>query len=175
MTKHKVKHPNLYEVNTRVLLSRYKKGQHRATLTDIPDSYWQNLAERGMDWIWLMGVWTLKEKQINPNLIPGNMMAEFKELLPDLTEEDIDGSTYAIDDYTVDPVIGGETELIEVRKKLSKLGMHLMLDFVPNHYGAHTHFIHSNPEYFIEIDSSALQDNFPNALTHNHLLQLYHQ
>jgi len=159
MTTKNVHHPNLYEVNTRLLLTRYKKGRRRPTLRDIPDTYWQELAGRGMDWVWLMGVWTLTEKQINPNLIPGQMMTEFTEILPDLTEDDIDGSTYAIDDYTVDPVIGGESELFEIRTKLSELGMRLMLDFIPNHYGAHTHFIHSHPEYFIEIEHPSILAN----------------
>jgi Alpha amylase, catalytic domain len=168
----KVKHPNLFEVNTRVLLSRYKKGQDRTTLKDIPDSYWKNLADKGMDWVWLMGVWTLKEKQINPNLIPENMMVEFKRLVPDLTEDDIDGSTYAIDDYTVDPVIGGEEQLIEIRNKLSQFGMRLMLDFIPNHYGANTHFIHSHPEYFIEVEQDIFQTDqktFYSPLTRDNL------
>lgn len=150
----KVKHPSLYEVNTRVLLSRYKKDQTRATLKDIPDTFWQALAVRGINWVWLMGVWTLKEKEVEPNLIPDHMMSDFKKLIPDLTYDDIDGSTFAIDDYKVDPVIGGEKELAAVRKKLAALGIKLMLDFIPNHYGANTHWLKTHPEYFIGVGES---------------------
>ncbi len=93
------------------------------------------------------------------------MMADFLKLVPDLTEDDIDGSTYAIEDYTVDPVIGGADELKALRHKLSSLGMRLMLDFIPNHFGAHTHFIHDHPEYFIEIDGANNQ-KFSSGTSH---------
>jgi hypothetical protein len=164
----KVKHPNLYEINTRLLLSTYRTGGNRATLKDIPNSYWQDLADRGMDWVWLMGVWSLTEKQINPSLIPVHMMADFKSLVPDIREADIDGSTYAIDDYVVDPIIGGDKELHALRQTLAELGIRLMLDFIPNHYGAHTHFIHTHPQYFIEIDpktAASRHDTFYTPIT----------
>ena len=155
MSRKTAKHPNLYEINTRVLVNSYSTKSRRATLSDIPDSYWTDLADRNIDWIWLMGIWKLCEKKINPDLIPEDMMSEFKTLLPDLTDDDIDGSTYAIDDYEVDPVLGGEEELVVLRDKLHDLGIRLMLDYIPNHYGAHTKWLKTFPEYFITVGETA--------------------
>ena len=150
-----VVHPNVYEVNTRVLSRHYSQNGQRATLLDIPEEYWRNLAERGMNYVWLMGVWTLKEIGHNPAGLPDHMREEFAQILPDLTDEDIDGSPYAIEDYEVDPILGGEEELVKLRAKLRELGLGLILDFIPNHFGAHTHWLHSYPEYFIEVGESA--------------------
>ena len=155
MTKKTAKHPNLFEINTRVLVNSYSTSGQRATLKDIPDTYWQELVDMNIDWVWLMGVWKLREKEINPDLIPDGMMREFEELLPDLTPDDIDGSTYAIEDYEVDAILGGEEELMALRKKLHGHGIRLMLDFIPNHYGAHTKWLKTFPEYFIAVGDTA--------------------
>ena len=153
-----VKHPHLYEINTRVLLTSLSEPGRRATLDDVPDIYWQSLADRGMHWVWLMGVWTLVEKQHDPDLIPAGMMEEFRALLPDLSDADIDGSPYAIDAYEVDPRLGGEEALLRVRQTLNRLGIGLMLDFVPNHFGAHTRWLSTHPEYFLAVPAAAARD-----------------
>ena len=54
-------------------------------------------------------------------------------MLPDLTEDDIPGSGFAITTYTVNAALGGETALAQFREKLARRGIKLMLDFVPNH------------------------------------------
>ena len=147
--------PNLYEVNTRVLLRTIDTAERSATLKDIPDDFWENLASRGIDWVWLLGVWSLREKEIVPDVIPEQMMQEFATILPDLDDADIVGSTFAIDDYTVDPRVGTEEELLELKRTLNDMGIMLMLDFIPNHFGAHTHWLRTHPEYFIEVGESA--------------------
>lgn len=146
--KQPARHPSLYEVNTRVLLNSFGPG---STLPDIPGKYWKDLQSMGMDWVWLMGVWEIREKALDPNLIPQDMMDEFRTLMPDLTDVDICGSPYAIHDYVVDPVIGTAKQLKDLRKKLHKLGMKLMLDFVPNHFGAHCRWLDADSAYFVEV------------------------
>lgn len=150
------KHPVLYEINTRVFLKSIGK---RATLKDIPHRYWKDLKKKGIDWVWLMGVWEIQEKALDPHLIPPEMMREFRELVPDLGEDDICGSPYAIHDYVIDPDIGDTDELKSLRKTLHKLGMRLMLDFVPNHFGAHCRWLHSNPEYFVEVNRETFRSD----------------
>jgi maltooligosyltrehalose synthase len=50
-----------------------------------------------------------------------------------LREEDIGGSDFAIQNYTVHRDLGGDAALERLRQRLQKHGLKLMLDFVPNH------------------------------------------
>lgn len=150
------KHPALYEINTRVLL---KSIGEDAQLRDIPAKYWKDLRKRGIDWVWLMGVWEIQERALDPHLIPDHMMDDFRNLLPDLHDEDICGSPYAIHDYAVDTDIGDAGQLKELRERLHKYGMKLMLDFVPNHLGAHCRYLDEHPEYFIEVEKQIFQSD----------------
>jgi hypothetical protein len=59
--------------------------------------------------------------------------AEFQTVLPDLTEEDICGSGFAITAYTVSDALGGEKSLAQFREKLARRDINPLLDFVPNH------------------------------------------
>ena len=59
--------------------------------------------------------------------------AEFKALLPNLIEDDIYGSGFAITAYTVSDALGGEAALTQFRERLPRRGIKLMRDFVPNH------------------------------------------
>ena len=43
---------------------------------------------------------------------------EFQETLPDLREEDIAGSGFAITDYTVHSALGGDSALARLRERL---------------------------------------------------------
>ena len=55
------KYPILYEINTRIWRQRFGAATR---LLDIPDTYWQQLAALGVDYVWLMGVW-----QTGPNIL----------------------------------------------------------------------------------------------------------
>src|SRR5436189_6202532 len=94
------RHPSLYQVNTRVWLTALARALGRpATLDDIPDAELDRLAGMGFDWIWLLSVWQTglvaqKVSRTNPD-----WRREFHETLPDLTEDDIPGSGFAITRY----------------------------------------------------------------------------
>ena len=79
-----------------------------------------------------------------------------KDTLPDLQEEDIGGSGFAIADYRVHPDLGGEPALKRLRARLKKRGLKLMLDFVPNHMGPDHPWIEEHPEYFVTGTESDL-------------------
>jgi glycosidase len=108
-----------------------------------------HLAEMGFDWIWLLSVWQtgLRGQQVsrsNPE-----WRKEFEETLPDLREEDIAGSGFAITGYTVRQALGGDAALARLRERLRNRGLRLMLDFVPNHTGLDHPWVEDHPEYYI--------------------------
>jgi hypothetical protein len=74
---------------------------------------------------------------------------EFQETLPDLREEDIAGSGFAITAYAVSADLGGKAALARLRTRLTERGLKLMLDFVPNHVALDHPWVKSHPEYFV--------------------------
>ena len=128
------RYPSLCQINTRVWLRRLAQERGRpVTLADIDPATIDGFAHQGFDWIWLLSVW-----QTGPAgraVSRGNpaWRAEFKAALPDLTEDDICGSGFAIAGYTASDDLGGDQALSAFRAKLAQRGIRLLLDFVPNH------------------------------------------
>src|SRR5580692_5156364 len=94
-------YPSLYQINTRVWLTEFSRKLGRpATLDDIPDAELGRLAKIGFDWIWMLSVWQTGAagRQVSRN--NPEWRREFHETLPDLTEEDVIGSGFAITGYT---------------------------------------------------------------------------
>ena len=52
-----INNPTIYEINSRVWLRRFDKMDQKAKLNDVPHSYCDNLRKKGIDFIWLMGIW----------------------------------------------------------------------------------------------------------------------
>src|SRR5579872_5399695 len=158
------RNPALYQVNTRVWLTELSRKLGRtATLADIPDAELDRLAEMGFDWIWMLSVWQtgLAGQQVsrtNPE-----WRREFQETLPDLRDEDIPGSGFAIAGYTVQKALGGDAALARLRERLKARGLRLMLDFVPNHTGLDHPWVNDHPEYYIagsELDLARAPKNY---------------
>lgn len=145
----KVIHPSIYQINTRLLLSRLSTPANRAQLNDIPVDYWKWLSKKGMDYVWLMGVWNTNEKGFEVDRQEWEI-DKYQSVLPDFKEEDLRGSPYAIDQYILDPQMGKNGDLSKLKKVINSAGIKLILDFVPNHFGAHSSLIESNPEIFLQ-------------------------
>jgi hypothetical protein len=145
-----VTHPCLYQVNTRVWLTELS-GQlgRRATLDDIPDHELDRLASLGFDWVWFLSVWQtgLAAQQVSRS--HEGWRKEFQETLPDLREEDIAGSGFAIAAYTVHSSLGGDEALARLRARLKQRGLRLMLDYVPNHMAPDHPWAERHPEFFV--------------------------
>jgi len=86
-----------------------------ATLNDIPDAELDRLAEFGFDWIWFLSVWQTGPgaQQVSRN--NAEWRREIQETLPNLREEDIAGSGFAITGYTVHQNLGGDAALARLR------------------------------------------------------------
>lgn len=144
-------YPSLYQINTRVRLAEFAAARGRpATLDDWPDAEWDVLAQRGFDWVWLLGVWRTGPKSRAVSRTNPDWRRGFLHALPDLREEDIAGSCFAVADYAVHPDFGGPEALARLRAKLRARGLKLLLDFVPNHMGLDHPWVDEHPDFFIE-------------------------
>lgn len=135
----------------------------KATLDDIPDHELDRFVEMGFDWIWFLSVWTTGPLGQKISQEQADWRKDFKATLPDLIEEDIRGSGFAIADYVVHPDLGGNEALKRLRIRLKKCGLKLMLDFVPNHMGPDHKWIENHPDYFVsgtENDLEASPQNY---------------
>ena len=155
---------SLYQINTRALLTELSATLGRAaTLDDISDAELDRIAALGFDWVWLLSVWrTGSAGQRISRAHPG-WRHEFEQTLPDLREEDIAGSGFAITGYTVHPALGGAPALARIRRRLRARGLNLMLDFVPNHTGLDHPWVEEHPEYYVagsELDRTRAPHNY---------------
>lgn len=159
------RYPSLLQINTRVWLDRLsREAGKRVTLNDIGDATIDRFAEQGFDWIWLLSVWQVGDACRAVSRSHPEWRAEFQATLPDLTEDDICGSGFAITGYTVSDALGGETGLARFREKLARRGVKLMLDFVPNHTALDHPWVKTNPEYYVEGSEDALVERPENYL-----------
>jgi hypothetical protein len=144
-------YPSLYQINTRVWLSELSRSLgRRATLDDIPDTELDRLAEMGFDWIWLLSIWQTGPAGQRISRENQEWRKEFMETLPDLREEDVAGSGFAVAGYAVHDQLGGDAALRRLRERLGKHGLRLMLDFVPNHTALDHPWVELHPEYYIQ-------------------------
>jgi hypothetical protein len=143
-------YPSLYEVNTRILLNELAPRLGRAaTLDDVPDAMLDEVAARGFAWIWFLGIWQTGDAARQISRTNAKLRAEFEHELPDLRDQDIVGSPFAVKAWTVHQDFGGDEALARLRQRLQRRGVKLLLDFVPNHVAPDHPWVTSHPEYFI--------------------------
>jgi hypothetical protein len=140
----------LYEINTRVFIKTIgERLGNKISLANVPDDNWQQVACNGFDLIWLMGVWKRSPRAREEALLTDGLLKEFDNALPGWTADDVTGSPYAIQGYTLDPMLGEDGELAAVKSKLNSMGLGLILDFVPNHVAVDHPWVNSHPGWFI--------------------------
>ncbi len=145
-------HPLLYEVFARIWVA--ETGAR--SLAAIPDAELDRLADAGFDHLWLMGVWTIG--QIGPAIARAHegVGRDLDVLYPGWKPGDVVGSPYAVAGYTVDPSLGGDAALAELRTRLAARGIRLILDFVPNHTARDHHWIREAPQVFVHEGNGAV-------------------
>ncbi|MHB1425030.1 MAG: alpha-amylase family glycosyl hydrolase [Gemmataceae bacterium] len=167
-------YPLLYQINTRILLGEIGP---RATLDDIPDSLLDRVAELGFDMVWMLGVWQTGAAGRQVSRTQPDWRRGYLETLPDLKEEDICGSPFAVQDYTVNRAFGGEAALARLRQRWHQRGLRLMLDFVPNHTALDHPWTQSHPEYYVagsEADLAGEPHNWQRIVSGSRTLILAH-
>ncbi len=149
MKNNLVANPKLYEINTRVWIKQFGE---QTKLSGIPESYFEDLANKGINIIWLMGIWKTPFSLIEQTCFTPDLVSAYTKALSNWKKTDVIGSPFAIDDYIVNPLLGNVDDLLKLKDKLNSFGLKLFLDFIPNHFSAATRFLKSNPEIFLSGD-----------------------
>src|SRR5246127_2701261 len=154
------KYPSIYEINTWVWLSEMsQKYGVTVDLFSVPFAEWDAIAALGVDAVWLMGVWERSPAGIAIANQNKSLLDDFRRALPDFRPEDNVGSPYCVRRYVVDGRLGGPEGLAAARRQLSKRGINLILDFVPNHVAPDHPWVADHPEYFIRGSTRDMVDD----------------
>jgi hypothetical protein len=158
------RYPTLYQINTRVRLAELAATLGRpASLDDIPDGDLDGLASAGFDLVWLLGVWQTGEAARRVSASQPDWLAEFRRVLPDLSDADICGSCFAVRDYHAHRGFGGDEALARLRERMRRRDLRLILDFVPNHVAPDHRWVEEHPEWLVagsEAQLAAQPQNF---------------
>ena len=123
--------------STYVWLAQLSKqySRHIGRLDEIPDEALATLAQRGLNSLWLIGVWERSRASRTIKLLCGN--------------RDAVASAYSLFDYTIADDLGGEPAYINLRDRAYRHGVRLASDMVPNHMGIDSPWVIEHPEWFI--------------------------
>jgi hypothetical protein len=150
--------PKMLELNTRIWINQFGKSTQ---IKNIPDTFIDELNYKGIEILWLMGVWKTSKSLADKCCFGINLVPDYVKALSDWKKDDVIGSPFAIDDYLLIPALGEEKDLVNFRKKLNQRGIKLFLDFIPNHLGADSSVIKTHPEIFLQTDKeSYLKDPY---------------
>eukprot|EP00727_Mastigamoeba_balamuthi_P007160 m51a1_g3064 putative alpha-amylase family protein (521) ;mRNA; r:1006465-1012739 len=122
----------------------YELGVSR--LRDIPLERFDELRARGIDVIYLLGAWQLGT--VGPQLDKAQRES-FRSILPDVTDDDIIGSPFAVYEYTCNPGHGNDTDILWLRDRLHERNLALWLDFVPNHSALDSPWVSNNIDFYV--------------------------
>lgn len=115
-------------------LSR-KYSRHIGRLDEIPNEDLAQLAHRGINTLWLIGVWERSRASRTIKQLCGNSEAV--------------ASAYSLFDYRIADDLGGEAAYIDLRDRAFRHGIRLASDMVPNHMGIDSPWVVEHPEWFI--------------------------
>jgi glycosidase len=123
--------------STYVWLAQLSKqyGRRIARLDEIPDEELATLARRGLNSLWLIGVWERSRASKTIKQLCGN--------------QDAVASAYSLFDYAIAEDLGGEAAYINLRDRAYRHGVRLASDMVPNHMGIDSPWVIEHPEWFI--------------------------
>jgi glycosidase len=123
--------------STYVWLAQLSKqyGRHIGRLDEIPDEALATLAHRGINSLWLIGVWERSRASKTIKQLCGN--------------RDAVASAYSLFNYTIADDLGGEPAYINLRDRAYHHGVRLASDMVPNHMGIDSPWVIEHPDWFI--------------------------
>jgi glycosidase len=110
-------------------------GRRIARLDEIPDEELATLARRGLNSLWLIGVWERSRASRTIKQLCGN--------------RDAVASAYSLFDYSIAEDLGGEAAYTNLRDRAYRHGVRLASDMVPNHMGIDSPWVIEHPDWFI--------------------------
>ena len=147
--------PQMFEINVLAWLFELSRiAGRRISLGEVPREEWERLRSLGMDFVWLMGIWSRSAEGRKISLLDRGFHKIFDAILPGWTPADVVGSSYSISSHEPDPAVGTWEDIDRARAELRRLDMGLILDFIPNHTGVDHHWLTEHPEYFIQVDEA---------------------
>ena len=131
--------PNVVMIakSTYVWLAQLSRQYRRAIerLDQIPDEELAVLARRGMNALWLIGVWERSRASQTIKRMRG--------------QEDAVASAYSLDSYRIADDLGGDYAYSNLRERAARYGIRLASDMVPNHMGIDSPWVVEHPEWFL--------------------------
>jgi glycosidase len=120
------------------LSKQYQRHIHR--LDQIPQEELDRMAGRGMNGLWLIGLW---ERSIASQTIK-RMRGQ----------HDAVASAYSLRDYRIAEDLGGEHAYEVLRDRAKRAGIRLASDMVPNHMGIDSTWVIEHPDWFVSRPES---------------------
>jgi hypothetical protein len=123
------KSPIIFEIRTSVLLASFAKfngpqpAEKSPTLADVPNEYYLQLRARGVDILYLLGVWQTGITGLEVSKQRLGADAVFLAV----------SSPFAIHSFHVHGDLGGDEGLKVAKQRANRAGLRVMIDFVPNH------------------------------------------
>jgi glycosidase len=115
-------------------------GRRIARLDEIPDEELAVLARRGLNSLWLIGVWERSRASKTIKQLCGNT--------------DAVASAYSLYDYAIAEDLGGEAAYTNLRDRAYRHGIRLASDMVPNHMGIDSPWVVEHPDWFMSRQDS---------------------
>ncbi len=128
--------------STYVWLTQMSRQYGRAItrLDEIPDEELAQLAHRGLNSLWLIGIWERSRASKTIKQLCGN--------------SDAVASAYSLFDYAIAADLGGEPAYINLRDRSYRHGIRLAIDIVPNHMGIDSPWVVEHPDWFMARQDS---------------------
>ena len=115
-------------------------GRHLHTLDQVPDEELAQMARRGFNSLWLIGLWERSQASRRIKQLMGN--------------QDAAASAYSLYDYTIAQDLGGEGAYNNLRDRAARYGIRLASDMVPNHMGIDSRWMIEHPDWFLSLPYS---------------------
>ncbi|WP_263382391.1 alpha-amylase family protein [Granulicella arctica] len=112
-----------------------KFQRHIQRLDQIPDEELALIADRGLNGLWLIGLWERSSASQTIKRLRG--------------QADAVASAYSVADYRIAEDLGGEPAYRHLRDRCAVVGIRLASDMVPNHMGIDSTWVMEHPEWFL--------------------------
>lgn len=113
-------------------------GREIKRLDQIPDRELDILKNRGINGLWLIGVWERSSASSKIKRMCGNPEAL--------------SSAYSLYDYQIAHDLGGDESYWNLKHRASDRGVRIAVDMVPNHTGVYSRWVIEHPDWFVQLD-----------------------